>query len=432
MTSLQTEIEMRWCELINQQDAVFGETTQELQDIKNLQPAYYQGILDEISRVNISGKSTDLQYWTKCGSVITATLQRTSFSKMARDGINGHAIVSILPIITPEQYREFIDYLKASLNKLGTFERYINVSKFILLGLIVTIKEQIRDFKDPFMDAVIQGEQITLARFQSMSTYIKLHKEGENNIGRTSAELEKLTDSYGSLISNAKMDLDSAVADAQGRLDAVKQEVERLQQMSAGTETRMLAAIKEHDEATKRNKEELEGIATSTIARANLAALGDLWDGLAKRSKKSMWIFGGISVAMLFVGILFLILGRNWIMSFITSLPETGEATDEPAFLSLQISRIVVMTIPLLLYIWGLKIAVRMFIRSMALFDDATQRKTILDSYFFLTEKGRIDKDAQPIVIGAVCRPVPGHGTDGFELPDLAQVLQAGQNYFRK
>ncbi|RWC84946.1 MAG: hypothetical protein EOS72_28730 [Mesorhizobium sp.] len=93
-----------------------------------------------------------------------------------------------------------------------------------------------------------------------------------------------------------------------------------------------------------------------------------------------------------------------------------------------QFSRLVVFSVPILVYLWMLKAVMRYFVRSMLLMDDARQRETMLDTYFLLTEKGRADERDRPLILWALFRQTPGHGPDGIEPPDFTEVINAGFN----
>jgi hypothetical protein len=91
-----------------------------------------------------------------------------------------------------------------------------------------------------------------------------------------------------------------------------------------------------------------------------------------------------------------------------------------------QISRIIVFTVPFIVYFWMIKASMRFFMRSMLLMDDARQRETMLDTYFLLTEEGKADEQDRPLILWALFRQTPGHGPDGIEPPDFTQVINAG------
>lgn len=89
------------------------------------------------------------------------------------------------------------------------------------------------------------------------------------------------------------------------------------------------------------------------------------------------------------------------------------------------LTRLVIISVPVFAYLWALRVVIRYFTRSMMLKDDARMRETMLDTYFTLTEAGRADADSRPIILNALFRPAPGHGTEGTEPPEVAAYLES-------
>lgn len=89
------------------------------------------------------------------------------------------------------------------------------------------------------------------------------------------------------------------------------------------------------------------------------------------------------------------------------------------------LTRLVVISVPLFAYLWGLRVVIRYFTRSMTLKDDARMRETMLDTYFMLVEAGRADEASRPIILNALFRPAPGHSTEGTEPPEMAAYLES-------
>lgn len=91
-----------------------------------------------------------------------------------------------------------------------------------------------------------------------------------------------------------------------------------------------------------------------------------------------------------------------------------------------QLSRLVVVSVPIVVFLWMLRAAMRYFMRSLLLMDDARQRQTMLETYFLLIEAGRADERDRPLVLWALFRQTPGHGPDGIEPPNFTEVINAG------
>jgi hypothetical protein len=84
-------------------------------------------------------------------------------------------------------------------------------------------------------------------------------------------------------------------------------------------------------------------------------------------------------------------------------------------------SRLVVITVPLVLYFWLIRLVARFNLRSMLLMDDARQRATTLETYYRMIERGAATAGDRALVLRALVRPAPGHGSDTVEPPNLAE-----------
>ncbi|RAZ75807.1 DUF6161 domain-containing protein [Mesorhizobium atlanticum] len=87
------------------------------------------------------------------------------------------------------------------------------------------------------------------------------------------------------------------------------------------------------------------------------------------------------------------------------------------------VSRLVIVTIPLALYFWLIKLVVRFNIRSMLLMDDARQRATIIETYYKMIEQGGATVEDRALILQALCRPAPGHGGDSVDPPNFTEVI---------
>ncbi len=87
------------------------------------------------------------------------------------------------------------------------------------------------------------------------------------------------------------------------------------------------------------------------------------------------------------------------------------------------ISRLVIVTIPLALYFWLIKLVVRFNIRSMLLMDDARQRATIIETYYKMIEQSGATVEDRALILQALCRPAPGHGGDSVDPPNFTEVI---------
>jgi len=90
----------------------------------------------------------------------------------------------------------------------------------------------------------------------------------------------------------------------------------------------------------------------------------------------------------------------------------------------MTVSRLVIITVPLALYFWLIRLVVRFNTRSMLLMDDARQRATIIETYYKMIEEMASTKEDRALILQAICRPPPGHGGDSVEPPNFTEVLE--------
>lgn len=126
---------------------------------------------------------------------------------------------------------------------------------------------------------------------------------------------------------------------------------------------------------------------------------------------------------------------RRWLFEFFrppvgaTTIPASPPIADptiiQNAFEALPY--LVLISLPIFLLIWLIRLVVRFNMRSMILQDDARQRHTILNTYLHLVEKGPADRpEALAIVLEALFRRTPGHGPETIEPPNLTDIIKIG------
>ncbi|WP_113266624.1 hypothetical protein [Agrobacterium cavarae] len=111
-----------------------------------------------------------------------------------------------------------------------------------------------------------------------------------------------------------------------------------------------------------------------------------------------------------------------------SSLPTTdttGQVLPAPNDTQITIAaigRLVIVTVPVFLYIWAIRLVVRFNSRSLMLLDDARLRLTMLDTFFHLIEKEGAVKEDRALVLNALFRPGPGHG-DNVDPPNFTELV---------
>ncbi|HEV7319634.1 MAG TPA: DUF6161 domain-containing protein [Ensifer sp.] len=105
---------------------------------------------------------------------------------------------------------------------------------------------------------------------------------------------------------------------------------------------------------------------------------------------------------------------------------DPGEGADPGYLTVVAVSRLVLVSIPVALYFWLIRLLVRFNLRSLVLMDDARQRHTLLDTYFQLIERDSASKEDRAVVLAALFRPLPGHGDDNVDPPNFTELLSKG------
>lgn len=165
-----------------------------------------------------------------------------------------------------------------------------------------------------------------------------------------------------------------------------------------------------------------------------------LWDARSRSSQRA-FIGSAIAAALLIlipIGLAFWF--RDGIISYlhVIEAPATQVGTanrspaDVPASASnlsatsltiVTIGRLLTVTIPIALWFWLIKLVVRYNYRSMVLADDARQRSTMMDTYFHLIEHQAASVEDRALILAALFRPAPGHGSDNVDPPDFTDFI---------
>ena len=170
------------------------------------------------------------------------------------------------------------------------------------------------------------------------------------------------------------------------------------------------------------------------VARFGTEAARKLW---GEREKQSRFALIASSIAIFFL-IAAPILGAicftpevlHYLAQIVaaSSLPTTdatGQALPAPNDTQITIAaigRLVIVTVPVFLYIWAIRLVVRFNSRSLMLLDDARLRLTMLDTFFHLIEKEGAVKEDRALVLNALFRPGPGHG-DNVDPPNFTELV---------
>lgn len=170
------------------------------------------------------------------------------------------------------------------------------------------------------------------------------------------------------------------------------------------------------------------------VARFGTEAARKLW---GEREKQSKWalilssvaifllIATPIVLAVCFTTEILHYLAQIVAASALPTIDSNGQQLPPPTDAQVTIAavgRLVIVTVPIFLYIWAIRLVVRFNSRSLLLLDDARLRLTMLDTFFHLIEKEGAVKEDRALVLNALFRPAPGHG-DNVDPPNFTELV---------
>ncbi len=245
-------------------------------------------------------------------------------------------------------------------------------------------------------------EMIIAAREKYAATVVALEQNFET-IRRQNIKLDEQT----KLILQKTAELDSLVESSVVQVDALREDF-----------------VAKHESTEVAAKAFME----SVRSEANFEGLKIHWSG---RARSAAWSFGlsGLLIGLLLVAFpAYLIWNSDHIITFMRHLADvaTVDVGPNPSAATLTvatISRLLIVTIPVALYFWAIKLVVRFNMRSMMLMDDARQRSTMLETYYRMIEKSAATREDRALVLQALMRPAPGHGPDTVEPPSFTEVI---------
>jgi len=179
---------------------------------------------------------------------------------------------------------------------------------------------------------------------------------------------------------------------------------------------------------------QLENTDKEIREQLNLAATKNMWLNKARWNLVA-FIFGSLITIGLLVGLPLCIYYFSSEISEIVKifakdmtpvdLPEEGKGA---ILIANQISKLLLLMVPIASAFWLVKLSVRFTLRSLSLMDDAKQRKVMLDTYLFLVGEGKADEGDRPLILNALFRPVPGHGGHDIEPPNLGDLMKLSRS----
>ncbi|MCI9865829.1 hypothetical protein RHIZ_07735 [Rhizobium skierniewicense] len=170
------------------------------------------------------------------------------------------------------------------------------------------------------------------------------------------------------------------------------------------------------------------------VARFGTEAARQLWGEREKQNRIALIASSGALALFISAPILLVVFCTPEVLHYLaqivaaSSLPTTDAAgiqlptpSDTQVTIA-AIGRLVIVTVPIFLYIWAIRLVVRFNSRSLMLLDDARLRLTMLDTFFHLIQKEGAVKEDRALVLNALFRPGPGHG-DNVDPPNFTELV---------
>jgi hypothetical protein len=300
-------------------------------------------------------------------------------------------------------------------------------------------------------NSISWSEQSLHMAFEAeVSSYISWQTALEASIVPTQSEAKDLIRHYQQRFSELDADaqarnanLSSIVIDLQGKDKELREAIEKSkadvdmaaenfqEQYTAADQALAIAEQKAVNvtvlvENTKAN---YDAFTQAIEERFRIGATRKLWNSRAIRNGIAFAISAGLLTIFLLVIPVCALLHLD---SVIVGLRHIGDVTIQglpdnmsPAQLTVvTISRLVVITVPLALYFWVIRLIVRFNMRSLALMDDAQQRKTMMETYFHLIEQNAAVREDRALILNALFRPGPGQVADNVDPPNFVDLVE--------
>ncbi len=293
-------------------------------------------------------------------------------------------------------------------------------------------------YSKPFMVDL----SVALERYSFWRTVADRDKEGLDALGTRQTLKEFIIDEQ-RRINHSLAKTGMKAAEAQNQMRATQQEADNFIVAARASLDEVTSTVEKIKIDVVDNNERLETITKGIeISEAQVAAFASavreelkidttkkLWKQRARWSCVSFWISATVIAAAILAPPAWAIYHIETVLAFLKRVGDAATQGLPPDATNTQltaatISRLVVITAPLGLYFWAVKLLVRFNTRSMMLMDDARQRHTTLDTYFHLIERSGATTEERGLMLNALFRPLPGQGQDSVEPPNFMELVK--------
>ncbi|WLR92926.1 DUF6161 domain-containing protein [Shinella zoogloeoides] len=238
----------------------------------------------------------------------------------------------------------------------------------------------------------------------------------ENAAGRIEAQVSASKDN----VIQSQTENQKALSDLNVTREKMRAVMASLDERAKGWEDRA--------DAVEKQAKETEALAAKIDENLGTLSVKRLWDARAKTSNRAFWISAGLIAIFLLVLPGLALFNLDTVLSALKHIGDVATA-DLPANASTvqqtvsAVSRLVIITVPLALYFWIVRLLVRFNLHSLALMEDARQRHTMMDTYFHLIGRQAAVREDRALILNALFRPTPGHNSDSVDPPNFTELL---------
>ncbi|WP_421912748.1 hypothetical protein [Mesorhizobium sp.] len=178
------------------------------------------------------------------------------------------------------------------------------------------------------------------------------------------------------------------------------------------------------DEKTKTTESNLVAFTNEARARGNFDQLKIEWSNRARSSTWAVWLSYAVILILIVTPVICLVLNYTAVMDYLKQVgsltkDELGVNPNAGLAAVVAATRLALIGIPLILYFWVIRLAVKFNSRSMMLMDDSRARATMLETYYRMVAKDAAKDADRALVLAALFRPTPGYEADSGEPPTL-------------
>ncbi|WP_107677233.1 hypothetical protein [Agrobacterium sp. LAD9] len=228
----------------------------------------------------------------------------------------------------------------------------------------------------------------------------------------------------GAIVNETKSELDETIQRLGVESETTRAKVSGMNQTLEASRQELEALLREVD-ASKAN---VKAFADAVRLEFGTDATKKLWKYRSYWSAASFWVSAGVIAAVITLPPYYALTHVEDVVNLLERIsiaathgtPSDGSAAQVTAN---AISRLVIVSAPLALYFWAIKLLVRFNTRSMMLMDDARQRHTTMDTYAHLVEKNKATIEERGLMLSALFRPLPGQGAENVDPPNFVEII---------